>query len=81
LKLNILAYALPSTINSEEISGAFYQYGLQAEMETRSLLLCPEISGLVTEALYSRSVVEVYGIPSAGLLGIEVEEISSSCNF
>jgi hypothetical protein len=81
LELNILAYVLPSTINSEEISGAFYQYGLQAEMEIRSLLLCPEIIGLVSEAFYSRSFVEVCDVSSADVLGIKPKEISSSCNF
>jgi hypothetical protein len=83
LKLKILALALPFKVNSEEISGAFYQYGLQAEMDIRSLLLCPEINGLVMEALYSRSVVEVFDVSSSGLLGIAFGggAISSSGDF
>jgi hypothetical protein len=65
LKLNILGLALPPTVNPEDVSGAFYQYGLLgAEKDIRSLLMCREISGLVMEALYSRSVVEVCDVSS-----------------
>jgi hypothetical protein len=82
LKLNILTYALPSTVNSEEVSGAFYQYGLQSEMDIRSLLMCPEISGLDMEALYSRSVVEVYDVSSIDLLGLPMTgAVTSSGTF
>jgi hypothetical protein len=82
LKLSILAYALPSTVNSEEMSGAFYQYGFQADMDIRSLLMCRKMSGLVMDTLYSRSVVEVYDVSSTELLGFPMTGAVTSCgNF
>jgi hypothetical protein len=83
LKLNILKLGLPSTVSSEDMTGAFFKYGLlQAEMDNRSLLMCREISGLVMEALYSRSFVEVYDVSSFDKLRLSMTgAVTSNSNF